>query len=186
MEKSNKLVGAMKRNNPARRQQPTRRDALVTITAGAATAGGIIAGIGALAQAPAYRPAVFSSGDFKLLTALVELIIPTTDTPGAAAAGADRYIDEEAVANPEARNALQAGFSLLREAGFESMDEAGRTKLLTDWSAAGGAKGAFFKTLKDMTIDGYYSSEIGLLRELGYKGNTFLAEFPGCQHPEHA
>jgi hypothetical protein len=171
---------------PAGRDQPTRRDAIVTITAGAAAAGGVIAGAGALAQAPAYRPIVFSPADFNLLTALVELIIPTTDTPGATAAGADRYIDEEAVANPEARNALQAGFSLLREAGFETMDEPGRTKLLTEWSAASGAKGAVFKTLKDLTIDGYYSSEIGLLQELGYKGNTFLAEFPGCQHPEHA
>ena len=176
----------MKGDNAVRSDQPTRRDAIVTITAGAAAAGGVIAGVGALAQAPAYRPIVFSPADFNLLTALVDMIIPTTDTPGAAAAGADRYIDEEAVANPKARIALQAGFSLLREAGFESMDEAGRTKLLTEWSAAGGAKGAFFKTLKDLTIDGYYSSEIGLLQELGYKGNTFLAEFPGCQHPEHA
>ena len=176
----------MKRKNSARVAEPTRREALVTLGAGAAAAGGVIAGAGALAQAPGYRPIVFSPGDFKILSELVELIIPTTDTPGAAAAGADRYIDEEAVTRPEARNALQAGFSLLHEAGFESMAEADRVKLLTEWSKAGGAKGAFFKTLKEMTIDGYYSSEIGLVQELGYKGNTFLAEFPGCQHPEHA
>ena len=173
-------------DNAARSDQPTRRDAIVTITAGAAAAGGVIAGAGALAQAPAYRPIVFSPADFNLLTALVELIIPTTDTPGAAAIGADRYIDEEAVANPEARNALQAGFNLLRVAGFDAIDEPGRVKLLLEWSEAAGAKGLFFKTLKDLTIDGYYSSEIGLLQELGYRGNTFLAEFPGCQHPEHA
>lgn len=176
----------MKRKNPARITEPTRRDALVTLGAGAAAACGVIAGAGALAQAPSYRPIVFSPGDFKILTELVELIIPTTDTPGAAAAGADRYIDEVAVTRPEARNALQAGFNLLREDGFEAMDGRGRIELLTDWSEAGGAKGAFFRTLKDMTIDAYYSSEIGLVRELGYKGNTFLAEFPGCQHPEHA
>ena len=176
----------MKRNDAMSIQRPTRREALVTITAGAAAAGGAIVGAGALAQAPAYRPVVFSAGDFKTLTALVELIIPTTDTPGAAAAGADRYIDEEAVMRPEARNALQAGLGLLHEAGFEAMDERARARLLTEWSEAGGEKGAFFKTLKDMTIDGYYSSEIGLVHELGYKGNTFLAEFPGCRHPEHA
>lgn len=176
----------MKRKNAARTAEPTRRDALVTLSAGAAAASGVIAGVGALAQAPAYRPIVFSPGDFKILTELVELIIPTTDTPGAAAASADRYIDEEAVVRSEARNALQKGFSLLREAGFETMAGRERVKLLTEWSEAGGAKGAFFKTLKDMTIDGYYSSEIGLVQGLGYKGNTFLAEFPGCQHPEHA
>ena len=176
----------MKRKNPARITEPTRRDALAALGAGAAAAGGGIAAVGALAQAPAYRPIVFSPGDFKLLTGLVELIIPTTDTPGGAAAEADRYIDEESVANPEARNALQTGFRLLREAGFETMAGPEREKLLSEWSEAGGAKGAFFKALKDMTIDAYYSSEIGLVQELGYQGNTFLAEFPGCRHPEHA
>ncbi len=36
-----------------------------------------------------------------------------------------------------------------------------------------------------MTIDGYYTSAIGIHKELEYKGNTALAEFPGCTHPEH-
>jgi hypothetical protein len=36
-----------------------------------------------------------------------------------------------------------------------------------------------------MTIDGYYTSEIGIKQELKYKGNTYLKEFKGCTHPEH-
>jgi hypothetical protein len=36
-----------------------------------------------------------------------------------------------------------------------------------------------------MTIDGYYTSEIGIKKELQYKGNTYLKEFKGCTHPEH-
>jgi hypothetical protein len=43
----------------------------------------------------------------------------------------------------------------------------------------------FFQTMKDLTIDGYYSSEQGLVQELGFKGNTFRASFPGCTHLEH-
>jgi hypothetical protein len=43
----------------------------------------------------------------------------------------------------------------------------------------------FFKTIKNMTIDGYYTSKIGLIEELEYKGNDYLTEFPGCTHPEH-
>ena len=36
-----------------------------------------------------------------------------------------------------------------------------------------------------MTIDGYYTTETGLVQELGYKGNTYLSAFPGCQDEEH-
>jgi hypothetical protein len=36
-----------------------------------------------------------------------------------------------------------------------------------------------------MTIDGYYTSKIGIHQELEYQGNTALAEFEGCTHPEH-
>ena len=43
----------------------------------------------------------------------------------------------------------------------------------------------FFKVTKDATIRGYYTSEIGLHKELQYKGNQFLPEFVGCTHPEH-
>jgi Gluconate 2-dehydrogenase subunit 3 len=43
----------------------------------------------------------------------------------------------------------------------------------------------FFRTMKDMTVDAYYTSREGLAEELGWHGNTFLPEFKGCTHPEH-
>ena len=43
----------------------------------------------------------------------------------------------------------------------------------------------FFHMMKSMTADGYYTSQIGLVQELGYKGNTALPSFPACTHPEH-
>lgn len=39
----------------------------------------------------------------------------------------------------------------------------------------------FFVTAKQATIHGYYTSEIGIHKELRYKGNQILAEFVGCQ-----
>jgi hypothetical protein len=36
-----------------------------------------------------------------------------------------------------------------------------------------------------MTITGYYSTEIGLRKELGDDGQLVQAEFTGCTHPEH-
>ena len=41
----------------------------------------------------------------------------------------------------------------------------------------------FFGLIKSLTADGYYTSQPGLLDELGYKGNHALPSFPGC--PEH-
>jgi hypothetical protein len=42
----------------------------------------------------------------------------------------------------------------------------------------------FFRLLKNLTADGYYTSRIGLVDELGYQGNTALASFPTCAVPE--
>jgi gluconate 2-dehydrogenase subunit 3-like protein len=39
----------------------------------------------------------------------------------------------------------------------------------------------FFANTKQVTIHGYYTSEIGIHRELRYKGNQLLAEFVGCE-----
>jgi hypothetical protein len=38
----------------------------------------------------------------------------------------------------------------------------------------------FFAVTKRATIAGYYTSEIGIHKELQYKGNQMLAEFTGC------
>jgi hypothetical protein len=42
----------------------------------------------------------------------------------------------------------------------------------------------FFRLIKNLTADGYYTSRIGLVDELGYKGNSALAAFPACAVPE--
>ena len=44
---------------------------------------------------------------------------------------------------------------------------------------------SFFRLIKNLTADGYYTSRAGLLEELGYSGNKFLPGFPQCTVPEH-
>jgi len=34
--------------------------------------------------------------------------------------------------------------------------------------------------MKSATLFGYYTSQIGLLKELGYVGNAVMSGFPGC------
>ncbi len=50
----------------------------------------------------------------------------------------------------------------------------------TDPGAAG-LPVRFFRLVKNLTADGYYTSRAGLLEELGYTGNTALASFPACE-----
>ena len=38
----------------------------------------------------------------------------------------------------------------------------------------------FFRTLKNLAADGYYTSHAGLVQELGYQGNAVLTQFPAC------
>ncbi len=167
-------------------KQPTRRDAIKTVAAGLAVpAVGSAAATPLVQIATAYRPRNFSSDQFRLVTTLVEMIIPATDTPGAAAAGVDRIVDETLSDDLKTRAKFRRGLALLDAEKFSERDAEDRVRVLTEFSNSEGEKGDFFTLLKDMTIDGYYSTEIGMVRELGYRGNTFLKAFPGCTHEEH-
>ena len=57
---------------------------------------------------------------------------------------------------------------------------AARVALETD----SGMPVSFFRLIKNLTADGYYTSRAGLIEELGYSGNTALARFPVCSVPE--
>ena len=144
-----------------------------------------------------YRPVNFTDAEFLVFSRVSDLIIPPTDTPGAVGAGVPRYIDEVVTANPVHRKTFRAGLEWLSAAAaqlgkpFLELTEEEQISILRPVSVAG-AKDApnaagrrFFSLMKSMTADGYYTSRIGLVDELGYKGNTVLAAFPECTHPEH-
>jgi hypothetical protein len=42
----------------------------------------------------------------------------------------------------------------------------------------------FFRDLRELTIQGYYTSKIGIHDDQDYKGNVMLAEFVGCDDPQ--
>ena len=52
-----------------------------------------------------------------------------------------------------------------------------RKNAVADSSLSQGVE--FFSFLRNMAADGFFTSEIGI-KYLGYIGNTFLKEFPGC------
>ena len=153
----------------------TRRQALVTIA-------GLVGVSTARGQSP-----FLTAAEKGFLEALVDTIIPRTDTPGAIDAGVPTYIDRRLAADPKLGAAFRAGLVALEASSesrfgspFPSLSPVRRIELLTPLE-----KDPFVRMVKGMTVDGYYTSQEGLVQDLGWHGNTFLTEFKGCTHPEH-
>jgi hypothetical protein len=182
----------------------SRRTALRTIGAGAGaltllpllSEEGLAAFVRIQASKAPPTPKVLSAPQYATLEALVEAIIPADErSPGAKEARVADYIDlllSEAADDAVKQAWLDGLASLNTEANgrfgvsFVRLDAAQVDTLLTDLSRNEAAPQktpleAFFTTTKQATINGYYTSEIGIHRELRYKGNQLLAEFVGCQ-----
>lgn len=140
-----------------------------------------------------------------LVAELAEMIIPTTDTPGAIAAGvpafiemmvADWHTDTERRIFLEGLSALDAyavttfGQSFLRcsvEQRVEALQHAEKEASSYVSPMPGGLFGAmsklvdehtpFFAKLKELTVLGYFSSEVGAKQELAY--NPMPMRFDG-------
>ncbi|MGN6121815.1 MAG: gluconate 2-dehydrogenase subunit 3 family protein [Sphingomonas oligoaromativorans] len=170
-----------------------RRDAVASIVAmfgatlfaplaraaGIADGGG--AGIGAAIppiNTGAPSIAVFTDAQRTLMTALSERVLPTTDTPGAIAAGVPAFI-EKLLADwsyPADRVPILVGLDQIdahSRADFgvpaASATAEQQDRLLTlamEDRMTGGA--AFFHAFRQLVIAGYYTSEIGMTKEREY------------------
>lgn len=147
-------------------------------------------------QMPA-KPRTLTAAEFALLSRIADLIIPATDTPGAVAAGVPQYIDHVAGGNAGLRQLLARGCAWLDEhsrkqrgKAFLELDEAAQLSLLEPLCTQAdqlkpGEQGElgvrFFRSMKNLTADGYFTSKIGLVDTLRYTGNTVLSEYPHCE-----
>jgi hypothetical protein len=153
---------------------------------------------------PPSTPRFFTPAELLVVSRLTDLIIPPTETPGAAAAGVPQYIDLVVNEDPKLQGIFRQGLprldkmseSRFSSGAFLQLTEAQQVEILTSLSEAAeqktpakqnvdGSDAAFFKAIKSLTADGYYTSRIGLLEELGYNGDTYLAAFPESKIPEH-
>lgn len=142
-----------------------------------------------------YAPKFFTEHQYKTLRALCDAIIPPDqESGGALEANAPEFIDLLSSENKDLQLQLGGGIMWLDST---CMERYGRTYLL----CASGQRTEmldlvafrknadqdprlrpgieFFSTLRKYTADGFFTSEIGI-RYLGYIGNTYLKEFPGC------
>jgi hypothetical protein len=139
-------------------------------------------------------PKVLSASQFATLEALVDSIIPADDrSPGAREARVADYIDL-LLSESDADLRLQwiGGLATLEADAvarfgttFARLDSNQTDTILAEISANERTPRTpletFFVMTKQATIEGYYTSEIGIHQELRYKGNQFLKDFVGCE-----
>ena len=169
-----------------------RRAALMRLAGlcGLALSGDALAAL----AAPKHAQGLLASDALALTGVLVELIIPTTDTPGALAVGAHRTISHllKACASKSAQAQFVAGLARIDSAAqaqegkrFAALKAARQVALLHAIEAGqapfNGEDQNFFRELKSYTAFAYYTAEVGATRELayapvpgGYKGDVPL------------
>ncbi|HVH08693.1 MAG TPA: gluconate 2-dehydrogenase subunit 3 family protein [Gemmatimonadales bacterium] len=178
----------------------TRREVLrqAALVLGGTLAAPLAAGILAACEArrvpaDAWRPKALTVNQAELLAAIVDHILPETDTPGARALGVPQFIDA-LVAETYPREARAWFVAGLAEIDARARDENGQAfsrwrpeaqRALVDrldWAAfqppSPSAPPAFFRTLKRLTLVGYYTSEIGATRELHH--SPVPGRYDGC------
>jgi gluconate 2-dehydrogenase gamma chain len=155
-------------------------------------------GAGQEADAGPYKLQFFTDAENKTVIEMTERIIPADDhSPGAKAARVSEFIDLIVSQSPEGtkqnwRDGLAAIDKMSQKMFGKNFADASveqQVALLKEISknemSPKTTEERFFRTVKNSTIDGYYTSKIGIHEELHYKGNTYLKEFVGCTHPEH-
>ena len=143
-------------------------------------------------------PRTLDPRQYQMVTRMAEIILPETDTPGAAAAHVNDFIDLILTewAGAEERDQFLAGLA--------DTDDRSRTKfgkvflelsagqqteiiqLLDDETATAMSKhsgrinsgGSFFHTMKRLTLTGYFTSEAGAKQALHFK--IIPGRYDGC------
>jgi hypothetical protein len=137
--------------------------------------------------ATAYTLQFFTEEESRLLDQLMEMIIPADDhSPGAHEAQTNFFADLMVAASSDTvKKQWQDGIRMMREeAKGSSLAEALRKAAANEENPQTDLE-RFFVSLKFMTVNGYYTSATGIHKEMEYVGNTYLAAFPECTHPEH-
>jgi hypothetical protein len=164
----------------------------------AATAGGSLAQTHEAHQS-AYQRKVFDEHDWHTARVLCDLIIPADERSGSATqAGVPEFIDDwldfrkQEDGNDDLSAHILGGLAWLdRESSrlfkkaFADVDS-DRQKQILDriaWPERAAPEdrrwAAFFSKFRDLTLNGFYSSKIGIA-DLPYLGNTAVAEWKGC------
>jgi len=152
-----------------------RRDAIERITL---MLGGVLAAplmAGAMGEKLNFGPSVnFTPDQEALLAEVADVIIPTTGTPGAKAAGVEKFITRVVrdCYQLDEQKKFYDGLARLNKdstdtygKGFAALDAAQKTEIVKRSTTA---DKPFFVQMKGLTVTGYFTSEIGATKALDY------------------
>jgi Gluconate 2-dehydrogenase subunit 3 len=187
----------MSSSSPLRPDSIDRREALrrTALLLGGAISAPTLAAMLAGCETPAagetgWTPRALSDEQGAQVATIAEHIIPATDTPGARGVGVHRFIDTMLAEyySADERAAFLAG---LADVNRRARDAKGKTflqlsasdqrELLAALDADAYRRApapAFFRTMKELTLLGYYTSQIGATQELKYA--RVPGRFDGC------
>lgn len=177
-----------------------RREALkqLALLTGGALSISTMAGVmgGCKASTGNFSPQTLTADQNILVTQLSERIIPATDTPGAAAAKVNQFIDHMLTNwnTEEEKKHFLEGLDHVDELSkkkdnkrFVNLDKPSQIEIMKilEQEAAddpdpktGTGLDPFFDMLKEFTVVGYYTSEIGATEEL--KSDLIPGYYDGC------
>jgi hypothetical protein len=139
------------------------------------------------AAVAAYIPEFLDEHQLKTLEVLAEAIVPGS-TAARVAPFLDQLLAVELAQSQRRFLGALGAFEMAAIAkhgkGWNAISASEQDALLRDAATADAksAMGGHFQNLKGWVVGAYYSSEPGM-RELGWTGNMFFAELPGCTHP---
>jgi hypothetical protein len=148
--------------------------------------------------AGSYSPKFFSPSEMELVATIGELILPQTDTPGARAVGAQEHIDRVlSEASEDEQHEFRDGLAWLERRSqelfgrsFKALNLEKQIALLTKISDRKTVRPEdergyqFFLDIRSRVVFSYYTSEVGLMQELTYKGKQVLGHWEGCPHAD--
>jgi hypothetical protein len=142
-----------------------------------------------------YKPQFFSPDEFRVLEQFTFVLIPTDETPGAREAHVAAYIDFVVNAAseyaPETQTHWREAVHWIAAQSFDKLSADAQINLVSEMSEPERDPSkqhlgySYYRLVKDMTVRAFYTSRIGLIDVLEYKGLAYLTEFPACTHPEH-
>src|SRR3954452_5599021 len=154
---------------------------------------------GAAAAGGAYAPKALTAHAYATLERLTDLIIPVENgKPGAVAAGAAAWIDMLASENSQIKDIYTNGLAWIDTAITARPASGGSSPAAADFVSASPARQTalldqiayrrnsspeldpgiqFFTWVRRMTVDAFYTSEIGIA-DIDYRGNRPQATYP--------
>lgn len=140
-----------------------------------------------------WTPEFFTPEEGSLVQAIVERIIPRTDTPGATDAGVHQFIDtmmagfyqeKEKTAFRDGLKKVEADAQATHNKSFTDLAPEQQDALLKQYDEEAYAEGRsredkhFFRTMKELTILGFCTSEAGATEFLKY--DPVPGDYKGC------